>query len=122
MSAMMSGLDPLALAGARPKGKRPYFLEQRDTERLMTIVMALAQEVAVMRERMDTIERLLENNDVIARADIEKFKPTKAQAQERGAWTQEFLARILRTLQQEQEALAASDASSEEIAQELAKV
>jgi hypothetical protein len=122
MSATINGLDPLALAGARPKGKRPYFLEERDTERLMTIVMALAQEVAVMRERLDTIERLLQKNDVITRADIEKFKPSKAEAQERGAWTQEFLARILRTLQQEQEALTATDASSEEIAEELAKV
>jgi hypothetical protein len=122
MSAMMNGLDPLALAGARPKGKRPYFLEERDTERLMTIVMAMAQEVAVMRERMDTIERLLERSETISRADIEKFKPTKAQAQERGAWTQEFLARILRTLQQEHEALNATDASSEEVAEELAKV
>jgi hypothetical protein len=118
----MPQLDPLALAGARPKGKRPYFMEERDTERLLTIVMALAQEVAVMRERMDTIERLLQKNDVITRADIEKFKPSKAEAQERGAWTQEFLARILRTLQQEQEALTATDASSEEIAEELAKV
>jgi thiaminase len=122
MSATVNGLDPLALAGARPKGKRPYFLQERDTERLMTIVMALAQEVAVMRERMDTIERLLEKNNVITRADIEKFKPSKVQAQERGAWTQEYLARILRTLQQEQEALTANDASSEEVAEELAKV
>lgn len=117
----MTQLDPLALAGARPKGKRPYFLAERDTERLMTIVMALAQEVAVMRERMDTIERLLEKNDTLSRADIERFKPSKLEAQERGAWTQEFLARILRTLQQEQEALAATDASAEDIAEELAK-
>jgi hypothetical protein len=122
MPNTVNALDPLALAGARPKGKRPYFLEERDTERLMTIVMALAQEVAVMRERMDTIERLLQKNDVISRADIEKFKPSKAEAQERGAWTQEFLARILRALQQEQEALTAADATSEEVAEELAKV
>jgi hypothetical protein len=117
----MSALDPLALAGARPKGKRPWFLESRDAERLMTIVMALAQEVSVMRERMDTIERLLEKNGRLTRADIEAFAPTKAEANERGAWTQEFLARILRVLQQEQEALNADDESSEEVAEELAK-
>jgi hypothetical protein len=117
----MSTLDPLALAGARPKGKRPWFLESRDAERLMTIVMTLAQEVSVMRERMDTIERLLEKNGRLTRADIEAFAPTKAEANERGAWTQEFLARILRVLQQEKEALEADDASSEEIAEELAK-
>jgi hypothetical protein len=87
----------------------------------MTIVMTLAQEVSVMRERMDTIERLLEKNGQLTRADIEAFEPTRAEASERGAWTQEFLARILRVLQQEKEALEADDATSEDIAEELAK-
>lgn len=117
----MSGIDPLALAGARPKGKRPWFLESRDAERLMTIVMAMAQELSVVRERMDTIERLLDKNGALTRADIETFTPSKAEAAERGAWTQEYLARILRILQQEQEALSADDASSEDVADELAK-
>jgi hypothetical protein len=113
--------DPLALAGAKPKGKRPYFLECRDSERLMTIVMALAQEVAVMRERMDTVERLLAKDGVVTRDAIERFAPTREESAERGAWTQEFLARILRILQQEREALAADDLASEEVAEELAK-
>jgi hypothetical protein len=113
--------DPLLLAGAKSKGKRPQFLENRDTERLMNIVMTLAQEVAVMRERIDTIERLLEKKKTISRADIEKFAPTKAQANERGAWTQEFLARILRVVQQEQEALTAKDMTNEDFADELAR-
>lgn len=118
----MSKLDPLLLAGAKPKGKRPYFLEDRDSERLLTIVMALAQEVSVMRERMDTIERLLDKKKTISRKDIEGFAPTKVEAAERGAWTQEFLARILRTLQQEREALTAQDDQlSEDVADELAR-
>lgn len=117
----MSAFDPLTLAGARPKGKRPWFLESRDAERLMTIVMALAQEVSVMRERLDTVERLLEKNGRLTRADIEGFAPTRTEADERGAWTQEYLARILRVLQQEQEALSADDESSEDVAEELAR-
>lgn len=118
----MSKLDPLLLASAKPKGKRPFFLEHRDSERLLTVVMALAQEVSVMRERMDTIERLLEKKKTISRNDIESFAPTKAQAAERGAWTQEFLVRILRSQQQERESLAAADdQSSEDIAEELAR-
>lgn len=118
----MSKFDPLLLAGAKPKGKRPYFLDARDSERLLTIVMALAQEVSVLRERMDTIERLLEKKKTISRKDIETFAPTKAEAAERGAWTQEFLARILRTLQQEREALSAQDDQlSEDVAEELAR-
>lgn len=117
----MKTLDPLALAGAKPKGKRPFFLEDRDTERLMTIVMALAQEVSVMRERLDTVERLLDSKGVLRRDDIEGFAPTRAEAEERGGATQEFIARILRILQQEREALEMADQYSEEIAEELAK-
>jgi nitrogen fixation/metabolism regulation signal transduction histidine kinase len=117
----MTSIDPLLLAGAKAKGKRPYFLAGEDTERLMTIVMALAQEVAVMRERMDTIERLLDRKGVVARGDIDRFEPTKSEADERGAWTQEFIARILRILQQEREALSMGDQYSEEVADELAK-
>jgi hypothetical protein len=117
----MTGIDPLSLAGAKAKGKRPYFLADEDAERLMTIVMALAQEVAVMRERMDTIERLLDCKGVVALSDIERFEPTKGEAEERGAWTQEFIARILRILQQEREALSMSDQYSEEVADELAR-
>ena len=117
----MTRLDPLSLAGAKARGKRPYFMENRDTERLMTIVMALAQEVSVMRERMDTVERLLEKNGAVTRADIDSFTPTKAEAEERGARTQEFIARILRILQQEREALQIADEYSEEVAEELAR-
>ena len=113
-------LDPLKLANAKAKGKRPYFLENADTERVMNIVMALAQEVAVMRERLDTVERLLDAKGTISRSDIENFEPNKGQADERGAWMQEYLARILRVIQQDQEALVSQDQSSEEVAEELA--
>jgi hypothetical protein len=114
-------LDPLALAGAKAKGKRPYFLEDKDSERVLNIVMALAQEVAVMRERMDTIERLLERNKTISRADIDAFSPTKSEAAERGLLQQEFIARILRIVQQERAAIGAVEQTSEDVADELAK-
>lgn len=117
----MTRLDPLALAGAKPKGKRPYFLDDHDVERLSAIVMTVAQELSVMRERLDTVERLLERKGAITREDIEGFEPTKAEADERGAWTQEYIARVLRILQQDREALNADDMYSEEVAEELAK-
>ena len=117
----MKKIDPIALAGAKSKGKRPYFLEA-DVERLTNIVLVLAQELAVVRERTDTLERLLEKSGVFTRREIETFSPTKQQADERGAWTQEYLARVFRVLQQEREAIHAQEASSEEVADELAKV
>lgn len=117
----MSGIDPFSLSSAKAKGKRPYFFEDPEVERLMNIVMTLAQEVSVMRERLDTVERLLERKDAISRTDIENFEPTKKEAEERGAWTQEYLTRILRILQQEREALSTKDQYSEDVAEELAK-
>lgn len=110
----MSGYDPLAQAGNKAKGKRPWFFEDREAERVMNIVMALAQEVSVMRMRLDTVERLLEEKGSLTRADIDAFAPDKAQAAERGAWNQEFIARILRIVQQENEAVEATDEMSSE--------
>lgn len=113
---MTQAIDPLKLAGAKPKGKRPYFLKDPDVERVLAVTMALAQEVAVMRERLDTVERLLDDKGTLTRADIEQYTPTKAAAEERGAWTQEYLARILRIYQQEIEALdKPNEPSSEDI-------
>lgn len=116
-----NAIDPLALASAKAKGKRPQFLDNSDTERLMNMVLALVQEVAVLRQRLDTVERLLEADQKVTKDNIEGFEPTKGEAAERGLWTQEYLNRIFRILQQEREALTAGDQSSEEVAEELAK-
>ncbi|MCY4343593.1 MAG: hypothetical protein OXE83_08500 [Gammaproteobacteria bacterium] len=97
-------LDVARLAGAKARGKRPYFLENPDAERVLSIAMAIAGELAVLRQRLDTIEELLESRGSLTRAEIEAFVPSPAHAQERGRWQQEYLARILRILQQEAEA------------------
>lgn len=118
----MSKLDPLQLAGAKPKGKRPYFLKDPDVERVLAVTMAMAQELAVMRERLDTVERVLEEKGTLTQTDIETYVPPKPIAEERGAWTQEYLARILRIYQQEIEGLDNPDElSSEDVGHELAR-
>lgn len=118
---MSQQIDPLKLAGAKPKGKRPFFLKDPDVEKVLAVTMAVAQELAVMRERLDTVECLLEAKG-ITQDDIENFKPTKAHAEQRGAWTQEYLARILRIYQQEIEGLdKPNEPTSEEVGHELAR-
>jgi hypothetical protein len=113
--------DALADASAKPAGKRPYFLHP-EVERVMAITMAVAQELAVARDRLDTLERLLESKGLVFRDEIETFEPTPAAAAERGLWIQEYLARILRIVQQEGEAIAhdaRGDVASEDVAAEL---
>jgi hypothetical protein len=121
----MSTAEALARASNKPAGKRPYFLQDREVERVMAITMAVAQELAVARERIDTLERLLDAKGVIARDEIERFQPTADQAAERGLWMQEYLTRVLRIVQQEAEAIdanAAGDLYSEEVAVEVSRV
>lgn len=111
----------LALSSAKPAGKRPYFMDP-SVERVLNILMATVQELAVTRERLDTLERLLETKGVVSRSEIETFRPTGDPAAERGLWMQEYLNRVLRTLQQEAEALQAKDdLASEEVALEVSK-
>ncbi len=117
----MSIEDALADASAKPAGKRPYFLHP-EVERVMAITMAVAQELAVARDRLDTLERLLHSKGIVKRDEIEGFAPTPAESAERGLWIQEYLSRILRIVQQEGEAVAHAargDVASEDVAAEL---
>jgi len=114
-------LDPTAIAGTKAKGKRPYFFDDPNVERVLSITMAVAGELAVVRQRLDTLEELLAKRGSITKADIEAFTPNEQQAEARGRWNQEYLARILRILQQEREALGVpGEASSEAVAEKLA--
>jgi hypothetical protein len=115
-------INDILLASNKAKGKRPYFLNDPAVERVLNITMAVAAEQAVTRERLDTLERLLESKGIVSREEIEQFTPTPEQAEQRQRWHAEYVARILRIVQQELEALqqpAEQNRSMEDIAQEL---
>lgn len=99
-------VNDITMAGNKSKGGRPYFLEDPAVERVLNIAMAIATEVAVVHERMDTIERLLEKKGLLSRQEIESYIPDEAAAEERQGWHARFSARILRIVQQEVEAVA----------------
>jgi len=117
----MNKLDPVALAGRRAKGKRPWFFNDPDVERVLSITMALAMEHAVTRQRLDALERLLEQQGVFSREQLDQFQPAREAEAERTQWFKEYIARILRIVQQETEALeeAGMDDSMEQIMDEL---
>lgn len=117
----MSFADALNEAGAKPSGKRPYFME-RETERVLAITLAVAQELAVARQRIDTLERLLAAKGILAAGEIDAFAPDAVASAERSMWNQEYIARILRIVQQENEAaLLADEPSSGELVEDLAQ-
>ena len=101
----IADLDPIRLAGTRAKGKRPYFFKDPDVERVLSIAMVIAMEHAVTRQRLDALERLLESKGVATRAELDAFEPDSAAEAERTTWMQSYIARVLRIVQQETEAL-----------------
>lgn len=93
----------------KAKGERPYFFEDPSVDRVIAMVMGLAGEVAVLHDRLDTLERLVEQQGGVKRAAIDAYKPSAAVAAERAAWREGFLSEVLRIVESEVEALATGD-------------
>ena len=57
-----------------------------------------------MRERLDTLERILDEKGSVSRADIEAYIPDEATEAERRAWRAEYVERIFAELRAEVDA------------------
>jgi hypothetical protein len=121
MSEGEQPLDWVALSGRRAKGKRPDFFDNPALDRLYSTVFALAAEVSALRERQDTIERLLDAKGTLSRDDIENYVPDRAASEERGLATQAYLSRIMRGFQQEVEAMEAHDPPIMDVVERLSR-
>lgn len=80
---------------AKAKGKRPPFTDDPQIDRLVAIVTALAGEVSVLRDRQDTLERLLDRSGALDLAAIETYQPDGGVMEDRERWRAAFLDRVL---------------------------
>lgn len=58
----------------KAKGKRPYYFSNPDVDKLLSMIMALTGELAVARDRIDTLERVASNKGLFSSDDIENFE------------------------------------------------
>jgi hypothetical protein len=119
---MSEKLDPILRAGAKPKGKRPAYFDDPALDRMLSILLAAVGEISVLKERLDTVERLLDANGTISRADIEAYEPDRQAAYERGLATKEYVARVMRGVQQDMEAMAEAERPIPELVEELKRM
>ncbi len=89
----------------RSKGKRATFYKDPAVDQLFAIITMLTQELSVAFDRIETVERMLDKNGVISRADIEAYKPDEQEETERTARRDEYIGRVFNILHQEAEAL-----------------
>ncbi|NJS14606.1 MAG: hypothetical protein HC788_08350 [Sphingopyxis sp.] len=118
---MTDGIDWIARSGAKAKGRRPEYLDSPFEERMLSMMMALIGEVSVLRERLDTVERLLEANGSISRNDIESYAPDLETGKERNRIIREYIARVMRGVQQDMEAIAELEPPIADVIEEMAR-
>lgn len=94
----------------KSRGKRPQFLGTKAEEHLMSMTMALMQELAVTRERLDTVERLLDQQNVVMRTDINNYTPDDTAAEARMHAQHMLIKTVMRSMEQEIDTMRA-DAS-----------
>lgn len=93
------------------RGKRPKIYAQEGMDHLMAMTMALVQEVAVLRDRLDLVERVAEAKGIILSDEIESFDLDQSDLEDREAWRNAYMARIFAIFEQEAAELAAKDTS-----------
>lgn len=89
----------------KAKGKRPIYLDDPQIDKLLAIVMALAGEVSVLRERLDSVERLAQTKGLFSIEEIETYQPDEVVAKSREQWRTDYIARVLRAVQEEADAV-----------------
>lgn len=76
------------------KGKRPAFYDNDSADQLMSMVMVLASELNVLRDRLDAQERVTANHGIAMAQEIENLELDDNALQEREAWRQAFMDRL----------------------------
>jgi hypothetical protein len=84
---------------------RPHYLDAADIDKVMAVLLALTAEVAALRERVDSHERLAANGVAPGLAEVEAYLPDPATEAQREAWRDAYLRRLFRVITEDVEAL-----------------
>ncbi len=76
------------------RGKRPEFFETPGVDEAMSMILVLAQEFAVLRERFDAAEIVAARHGIALGAEIDALVLDEAQLKAREAWRQGFYDRL----------------------------
>lgn len=85
----------------KPTGNHPQAMAEPQAERVLAITIALAGEIAVLHEKLDTLARVATEKDRFTLADLEDYQPTPEIAAERDAWRKAYIQRVLNVLHED---------------------
>lgn len=93
------------------RGKRPQFYDTPGLDQAMSMILVLANELSVMRDRLDTVERVAAAKGLVLETEIEAFEPDQAVLEMREARRQDFLDRLYYLARKEAAELATGDST-----------
>ncbi|MDE0783204.1 MAG: hypothetical protein OSB34_08490 [Planktomarina sp.] len=100
----------------KAKGQRPLYFQNPEIDRLLAMLMGLVGEVCVIRDRLDTVERLAQKHDLFSQQEIEAFVPSEEVLQERACLRKTLLGEVTRVISGDIEDLQNIDLTSYESA------
>jgi hypothetical protein len=98
-------------SGSRPRKAagpdRPAYFDHADIDRVMAVLLALIAEVASIRERLDTHERVAAEGSAPTPALVESYAADPATEEAREAWRDAYIRRLFRVITEDIDALQA---------------
>ena len=88
------------------KGKRPQYFADPATDKLLSMVVNLLGELSVTRDRLDTVERLLDAHGVVPLTEVESYRPLPGAEATRDQRRVLMIQRVLRPVEMELEETA----------------
>lgn len=93
---MTQKAEPKITLPRNAKGKRSVFFDDPAIDQMMTFILELSAEVSVVYDRLDTVERLLDDKGTISRDDIEAYRPNEDVEAARNERREAYLKRVFR--------------------------
>jgi hypothetical protein len=116
----MQELDADGLSFRPDPGHREHFFsEESNADRLLAMLSAATAEIAVLRARLDTHERLSAARGSFGRAEVESYAPPADALAERQADCQDIIRRVFQPLSAEVGALADDPAAQAALVQRV---
>jgi hypothetical protein len=91
------------------KGKRPLFYKTEGLDQMMSMILVLAQEISVISDRIDSIERVTAKHGIDLAREIESLELNQEMLDARETRRQALLERLYYLLRKEAAELAGAD-------------
>ncbi len=78
--------------------KKPVYFDDPAIDKVLSIVLELAAELHVTKDRLRIVEKLLEQRGQLNREEIDRYQPTPEEQQEIRNERDEYIARLFRDI------------------------